>query len=60
LPAILIVKKDLVMKKSLLLLFIGLLLSACVGYAEKRTSSGETVYYEYLLHPAITITGYIS
>ena len=48
------------MKKSLLLLFIGLLLSACVGYAEKRTSSGETVYYEYLLHPAITITGYIS
>jgi len=48
------------MKKSLLLLAVGLSLSACMGVAEKRTSTGEKVYYEYLLHPAITITGYIS
>jgi len=48
------------MKKSLLFLFAGLMLTACTGYAEKRTSGGETVYYEYFLHPAITIVGYMS
>ena len=47
------------MKKLGLLLIAGVILAGCGGYATKQTSCGRTVHYEYLLHPAITITGYL-
>ncbi|MCL1902702.1 MAG: DUF4223 family protein [Alphaproteobacteria bacterium] len=47
--------------KKLILLGLGLcLLSGCVGFVENKAANGKTVHDMYILHPAITITGYTS
>ncbi|MDR1360704.1 MAG: DUF4223 family protein [Rickettsiales bacterium] len=48
------------MKKLLLLGAAVALLTGCVGFVEGKSAKGKTVHDMYVLHPAITITGYTS
>ncbi|MCL1785552.1 MAG: hypothetical protein FWG39_00165 [Alphaproteobacteria bacterium] len=49
------------MKKVLLLCIAGVLLSGCVGFVEgKSKTTGKKTNDMYVLHPVITISGYIS
>jgi hypothetical protein len=48
------------MKKVLVLAGAALALSACVGFVDGRSSKGKTTHDMYILHPAITISGYLS
>jgi len=48
------------MKKTLVLLAAALTLSACVGFVDSKAKGGKTVHDMYVLHPAITISGYTS
>ncbi|MDR1360901.1 MAG: hypothetical protein LBJ18_01155 [Rickettsiales bacterium] len=48
------------MKKALLALGAIMLLSGCVGFVDGKSSSGKTTHDMYVLHPAITISGYTS
>jgi hypothetical protein len=48
------------MKKTVVLLGAMLALSACVGFVDGKAKGGKTTHDMYVLHPAITISGYTS
>jgi hypothetical protein len=49
------------MKKTLLLVAgLALVLGGCVGFVDSKAKGGKVVHDMYILHPAITISGYIS
>lgn len=48
------------MKKALLALVAVTLLAGCVGYVDQKDAKGRTTHDLYVLHPAITISGYTS
>jgi hypothetical protein len=48
------------MKKTILALAGVALLSGCVGFVDSKAKGGKVVHDMYVLHPAITISGYIS
>ena len=48
------------MKKTLISGLALLALTACVGYVDGKAKNGKTTHDVYLLHPAITISGYTS
>ena len=53
-------KKGDIMKKIVLYSLMGKMLSACVGFVEGRSKNGKRTYDLYVVHPAITISGYTS
>ena len=48
------------MKKLALICGALVMLSGCVGFVQGRSSTGKTTHDMYILHPAITISGYTS
>jgi hypothetical protein len=48
------------MSKAVMMGAAALALSACVGWVDGRSASGKTTHDLYVLHPAITISGYLS
>ncbi|MDR1027079.1 MAG: hypothetical protein LBL46_01545 [Rickettsiales bacterium] len=48
------------MNKAILALCGVALLGGCVGFVDGKSRSGKTTHDMYVLHPAITITGYTS
>jgi len=48
------------MKKTILVLVAMATLSGCAGFVQGRSASGKTTHDMYILHPAITISGYTS
>jgi hypothetical protein len=48
------------MKKTMLALGAITLLGGCMGYVDGKAKNGKTTHDMYILHPSITISGYIS
>ncbi|MDR1071583.1 MAG: lipoprotein [Rickettsiales bacterium] len=48
------------MKKVIFALCGVALLSGCVGFVDGKSSKGKTTHDMYVIHPAITISGYVS